>query len=71
MVVSWISLEDGGSQKSNIWCCQDNVSDIVKEGGVQRLFDGDLIVQVDHAFGFGGIFKAHGMLIIVLVYFLK
>jgi hypothetical protein len=25
---------------------QDNVSDIVKEGGVQRLFDGELIVQV-------------------------
>jgi hypothetical protein len=25
---------------------QDNVSDIVKEGGVQRLQDGDLIVQV-------------------------
>jgi hypothetical protein len=23
---------------------QDNVSDIVKEGGVQRLFDGELIV---------------------------
>ncbi|CAK9229469.1 unnamed protein product [Sphagnum troendelagicum] len=25
---------------------EDNVSDIVKEGGVQRLFDGELIVQV-------------------------
>ena len=25
---------------------QDNVSDIVKEGGVQRLFDGELIVQI-------------------------
>ncbi len=25
---------------------QDNVSDIVEEGGVQRLVDGELIVQV-------------------------
>jgi hypothetical protein len=25
---------------------QDNVFDIVEEGGVQRLFDGELIVQV-------------------------